>query len=123
MSPEQLAELKDNEHLRKRLAKPVALKCFRNTQLENLDTGRFPSSIVGDYSDVKVVSPLGEISWPKLSRLSDPEMREHMIDVVDHCYDFLMELCSSHGAEIIDNLMRRDELPGWNGPEMRIFGS
>lgn len=33
-----------------------------------------------------------------------------MIDVVDHCYDFIMDLCSLHGADIIDDLKRREAL-------------
>ena len=39
-----------------------------------------------------------------------------MIDVVDYCFDFLMEMCSPQGAEIMDDLKRGDELPGWNDP-------
>jgi hypothetical protein len=34
-------------------------------------------------SDVKVVSPDGEIDWNELSRVSDAEMKALMIDVVD----------------------------------------
>jgi hypothetical protein len=43
-----------------------------------------------------------------LHRRRDEEL---MTDVVDYCFDFLMELCSPHGAEIMDDLKRRDELP------------
>jgi hypothetical protein len=43
-------------------------------------------------------------------------MKELMVDVVDYCHDFLMELCSPHGAEIIDDLKRRDDLPEWSDP-------
>lgn len=49
-------------------------------------------------------------------QISDQEMQALMTDVVDYCYDFLMELCSPHGAEIVDDLKRRDELPEWNDP-------
>jgi hypothetical protein len=52
--------------------------------------------------------------------LSDQEMKVLMIDVVDHCYDFLMELCSPHGDAIIDDLKRRDAVPEWDDPEIRI---
>jgi hypothetical protein len=44
-----------------------------------------------------------------------------MIEVVDHCYDFLMDLCSSDGDDIIENLKLRDELPGWNEPKLLAF--
>jgi hypothetical protein len=41
MTPEQLAELKDNATLRKRLAKKMAHDCFRNTtKLEAMHTGK-----------------------------------------------------------------------------------
>jgi hypothetical protein len=121
MTPDQLAELKNNIALRMRLAKLMARDCFRNTSLEDLHAGKMPSSQTGDYSDVKVVTPYGEIQWNKLSRLSDAEMKTLMIDVVDHCYDFLLELCSSQGAEIIEKLKLRDELPAWNEPEPMIL--
>lgn len=32
------------------------------------------------------------------------------------CFDFLMEMCSPHGVEIMDDLKRRDEVPEWNDP-------
>jgi hypothetical protein len=60
MTPKQLAELKRDELVRKRLAKLMALTCFRNTKLEDFHAGMYPSSKSGDYSDVKVASPFGE---------------------------------------------------------------
>lgn len=63
--------------------------CFRNTELENLHAGRSPRSVTGDFSDVKVVSPRGEIPWNELSRLSDEEMKTLMIEVVDKVYTFV----------------------------------
>jgi hypothetical protein len=120
MTPDQLAELKDNATLRKRLAKLMARDCFRNTVLEDFHAGKVPSSQTGDYSDVKVVTPYGEIQWEALSRISDAEMKALMIEVVDHCFDFLMELCRPHGAQIIDDLKQRDKVPEWNDPEPMI---
>jgi hypothetical protein len=63
--------------------------CVRNTQLEDLHAGKFPGSAMGDYSDVKVVTPYGEIPWKSLSRLSDPEMKALMIEIVDRVFTFL----------------------------------
>jgi hypothetical protein len=57
-------------------------------------------------------SPQGRSS----TKLSDDDMKALMIDVVDYCFDFLMELCNPHGAEIMDDLKRRDELPEWSDP-------
>lgn len=113
-----LKEIASNEVLRKRLAKCMALQCFRNSKLEDLHAGVYPDSQAKDYSDVKVVSPFGEIAWQKLSRLSDQEMRTLMIDVVNRCYGLLSELLNSPGADrIIATLKERDPLPRWNDPE------
>lgn len=71
------------------LAKILVETCFRNSELENLHAGVTPSSATGDYSDVKVVTPYGEIPWTRLSRISDEEMKALMIDVMDRTYTFL----------------------------------
>ena len=64
------------------LAKFLAAMGVRNnTELEDLHTGITPSSKAGDYSDVKVVTPYGEIEWSKLSRISDVEMRSLMLSI------------------------------------------
>jgi hypothetical protein len=114
-----LVELQKDHVLRRRLAKVMALRCFRNTILEEFHVGTFPHSQSGEYSDVKVVSPGGEIAWHDLARLSDGEMRELMIDVVDHCYAFLNDLFNTpNGERLIEMLQRRDELPQWNDPDL-----
>ena len=46
----------------------------RNSYLEDLHAGITLSTETGDFSDVKVVSPYGEIPWTELSRISDSEM-------------------------------------------------
>src|SRR5688572_8527252 len=118
MKREHLKALKDNELLRKRLAKYMALNCFRNTELENLHAGMGPSSKAGDNSDVKVISPYGEIPWNELSRLNDAEMKTLMIDVVNHCHLFLSMLFATRGGEeLIESLKEQDPVPQWNDPE------
>ena len=95
MKPDQLAELKIDATLRKRLAKKIAHDCFRNTkELEDMHA---------------------------FGQISDPEMKLLMIEAVDSTYDLLMHLCSPQGAEIMDNLKQRDEVPEWNDPEPMIF--
>ena len=89
MTPDQLIELKRNPDFRARLVKFVALQCFRNSKLEDLHTGRSPRSKTGDYSDVKVVTPYGEIPWKELSRLNNDEMKKLMIDVVNRTDRYL----------------------------------
>jgi len=53
-----------NPEVPKRLAKYLAQQCFRNTMLEDLHTGITPDTQIGDYTDVVVRSPYGEIPWP-----------------------------------------------------------
>jgi hypothetical protein len=105
--------------LQKRLAKYMVLKCFRNSFLEDLHSGITPSSADGDYSDVFVKTPYGEIPWPKLSRLSDEEMKSLMIDVVNRTYRLLHELLDENtGGAILVRLAMRDPLPNWNTPAL-----
>ena len=120
MSKSALGEMATNELVRKRLAKLMALECFRNSKLEDLHAGIYPSSQRGDYSDVKVVTPHGEISWMRLGRISDDEMKSLMIDVVNRCYEFLSELTDERSAApLIEGLKSRDRLPRWNDPQTR----
>lgn len=62
---------------------------MRNSRLEDLHAGISPSTAVGDYSDVKVVTPYGEIPWSRLSRFGDEEMKALMMEVVDRVYTIL----------------------------------
>ncbi len=71
-----------------RLAKALVEICVRNSGLEDLHAGIFPDSEAGDYSDVKVVTPYGEIPWTRLSRISDEEMKRLMIEIVDRVFTF-----------------------------------
>ncbi len=67
----------------------LAFHCVRNSSLEDLHAGIFPSSKTGDYTDVKVVSPYGEIAWNRVSRISDEEMQRLSADIVNLLYTFL----------------------------------
>lgn len=119
MKREYIKDLRKNDRLRKHLAKYMARHCFRNTELENLHAGIAPSSKAGDYSDVKVVSPFGEIPWTGVSRFNDDEMKTLMIDVVDHCYEFLSLLFASpQGNRLVALLKERDAVPRWNEPQL-----
>jgi hypothetical protein len=86
MQPEQLAELKSNEVLRKRLAKLMAQFCFRNTKIEELH-----------------------------DRISDEEMKTLMIDCANHCYALVCILFSTQGGnDLIEMLKQHDQVPKWN---------
>ena len=90
----------------------LVLNCVRNTALENLHAGTYPDSKAGDYSDVKVVSPYGEISWSQLSRLSDDEMKALMIEVVNKVYSFLLY------EEQLSQSIRFMTPKNWNEPQI-----
>ncbi len=78
------------DHQNRELAKLLICNFVRNnTSLEDLHAGKVPRSAAGDYSDVKVVTPFGEIPWTHLSRISDEEMKRLMIECVDNLYTFL----------------------------------
>jgi hypothetical protein len=118
MNATSLHEVATNEVVRKRLAKLMAERCFRNTKLEDLHAGTYPSSETGDFADVKVVSPFAEIPWRSLARLSDDEMKVLMIDVVNRSYDFLSKVFSTaEGDAVIASVRERDPVPKWNDPE------
>jgi hypothetical protein len=70
-------------------AKLLVELCVRNSSLEDLHAGVEPASMTGDYSDVKVIGPYGEIPWTKLSRISNDEMKRLMIEIVDRVYTLL----------------------------------
>jgi len=76
--------------LYKEAAIALVQRCVRNTQLEELHAGITPASQSGDYEDVKVVSPYGEIPWNQVSRISDEEMKALMIEVVNKVFTFLV---------------------------------
>lgn len=70
-------------------ARALVLLAFRNGPLENIHAGWGPSSEAGDFSDVVVQSPYGEIPWTKLGRISDEEMKHLMQFAVNKIYTLL----------------------------------
>ncbi len=78
-----------------KLAKLLAFHCVRNSYLEDLHAGIFPDSKTGDYTDVKVVSPYGEIAWNRVGRISDDEMKQLSEDIVNRLYTFLVHMLTS----------------------------
>ena len=103
--------------LQKRLAKYLVLRCFRNSTLEDLHAGIVPDSKSGDYTDVVVRTPYGDIPWGKLSRFDDGEMKMLMTDVVNRTYRFIHELFDNEaGAKLLIQLAERDPLPDWENP-------
>lgn len=72
----------------------------RNSELENLHAGITPSSKTGDFTDVKVVTPFGEIPWNKLSRISDAEMGP-LKDSFRNEMTYMLSILKSNGLSII----------------------
>ena len=123
MTGETAREISANSEVLKRLAKYLAQQCFCKTILEDLHAGITPDSQIGDYTDVVVRSPHGEIPWPNLSRLNDEEMKALMIDVVNKTYQALIVLFDDRlGGELIKILAQRDLLPYWNEPTLTTTG-
>jgi ligand-binding SRPBCC domain-containing protein len=103
--------------LQKRLAKYLALKCFRNSMLEDWHAGRAPDSKCGDYSDVVVQTPFGEIPWRDLSRFNDLEMKTLMVNVTNVTYHLIQELFDEQrGGELLLKLAMKDPAPHWDDP-------
>ncbi|MBA4090287.1 MAG: hypothetical protein C0494_06825, partial [Sphingobium sp.] len=97
------------DHAARKIALALVEHCVRNTGLENLHAGVTPDSLKGDYSDVKVVTPYGEIPWAQLSRISDTEMKALMIEIVNKVYTFLTHL---------EDLAVSRDSARWNRPEL-----
>ena len=105
------------------LARFIALHGIRNSsELEELHAGEFPVSATGDYSDVKVMGPFGEIEWNKVSRISDKEMRNLMLDIEEKIYPVLEQLLKlekqadskTHFEETLEKLLFDEEPPSWD---------
>ncbi len=110
--------LAQNPQVLKRLAKYMAQQCFRNTVLEDFHAGITPYSEAGDYSDVCVRTPAGEIPWSKVSRLSDEEMKTLMTDVVHRTYLLLRTVFDEDaGSYLIRTLDQQDLVPHWHDPQ------
>ncbi len=111
---------KDDEELTKAAAqysKSFVLSCVRNTELENLHSGIAPSTTTGDYSDVKVVTPYGEIPWNEVSRFNDAEMKVLMKDIVNKVYTFMLH---QKEKNVQANMIQFGALctPEWDEPEI-----
>jgi len=104
--------------IQQRLAKYLVLKCFRNSALEDLHTGMVPDSKTGDYTDVVVHTPFGQIPWNELSRFDNAEMKALMVDVVNKTYHLVQELFDEErGGNLLLQLAAKDPAPDWEDPK------
>jgi hypothetical protein len=113
----------------KLLARFIALHGVRNTQLEDLHSGISPSSRTSDFSDVKVITPYGEIPWTKLSRISDEEMRSLMLDVEKNIYkalEIIPQLEEKAGSpkkfdQLLKTILYDQGGASWDVPEQEMI--
>ncbi len=104
--------------IQQRISKHLVLTCFRNSKLEDLHAGKVPASKTGDYSDVFVSTPFGQIPWNELSRFNDAEMKVLMTDVVNRAYCFVQELFDEdRGGNLLLQLAAKDSVPSWDNPK------
>ena len=78
--------------------------------------GQFFCAPAGDFSDVKVVTPAGEIPWSRLSRMRNDEIREFMKQVVDRLYTVLLRLDDPEFVGRMDQYARRSAR-AWDEPK------
>lgn len=100
----------------RRIALALVEQCVRNSRLEDLHAGTTPNSISGDFTDVKVLTPFGEIPWTQVSKISDTEMKALMIEIVNRVYTFLTH---------IEDLTALNDSARWNRPvhDPRLLGT
>jgi hypothetical protein len=48
-------------------------------------------------------------------------MKAMMREATDKCYDPVLDLCSPHGVDIINDLKHRDQVTEWDDPKVRIY--
>lgn len=103
------------DSLKNEIAKMQALGmtvlCVRNTCIENIHAGKEPASATGDFSDVKVVTPYGEIPWNQVSRITNDEIREFMKQVVDRLYTFSLR---ANDLAFVERMMKYTERTTYN---------
>jgi hypothetical protein len=107
-----------NPKVLERLAKRIVVDCFRNQgTLENIHAGIFPSSATGDFEDVKVVTPYGEIPWNRLSRISDEEMMAMNKTAVNRVYQYISGFATGRLFALCSKLKDIDLLMSWDSPD------
>jgi hypothetical protein len=98
------------------LAKMLASHAFRDP-LEIFHGGTSPSSQTGDFSDVMVVTPYGEIPWNDLQRISDEEMKELMIKVVSILFTLLVGL-DDKNVQAVASFFAYEAIAKWDAPSI-----
>lgn len=108
----------NNKKIVKQFAKAIVLHSFRNGLIEDIHAGKSPVSITGDFSDVRVVTPLGEIAWTEVSRISQEEMKVMMKEAVDRVYTILLSM-NEQDQVFLSNMLRyaNGSTSHWDTPQ------
>lgn len=108
----------ENDHhpIQSALAKALAVTCVRNTFLEDLHAGKTPRTLTGDFSDVKVITPSGEIAWNDVSRISNDEMQRLMKEVVNKLFTALVRIDDPEFLKSLDSLSEQ-YIANWDEPD------
>lgn len=85
------------------IARMLVDTCIRNI-MEDFHGGKSPETNTGDYSDVKVVFPGGEIPWTELSHISEKAMRKLMLEIEWNVINLLSLLYGNFSVEKIRGL-------------------
>jgi hypothetical protein len=106
----------DPHPIQSALAKALAVTCVRNTFLEDLHAGKTPRTQAGDFSDVKVMTPSGEIAWNDVSRISNDEMKRLMKEVVNKLFTALVRIDDPDFLKSLDSLSEQ-YIANWDEPD------
>ena len=106
----------DHHPIQSALAKALVVTCVRNTFLEELHSGKTPRTQAGDFSDVKVITPSGEIAWKELSRISNDEMQRLMKEVVNKLFTALVRIDDPEFLKSLDSLSGQ-YIANWDEPD------
>jgi len=101
------------------VARKIALRCVRLTSIEQIHDGKEICTKTGDYSDVKVVTPFGEIPWNEVQRISENEMRVFNKEVINKIYTVLLML--GRGKELPQGRHAFYVPHDWDEPEIDPF--
>lgn len=99
------------------VTKRMVVNCVRNTVLKHFHAGKAPVTKTKDGSDIKIIDAEGtEYRWDEVSRITDPEMKEFIKQVVDRTYTFL----NFWEDEEFQKLMNRYEASTrkWDSPQI-----
>ena len=100
-----------------KLAKALAVLCVRDTFLEVIHQGKNVTSKIGDFSDVKIITPDRDINWNDACRITDDEMKKLMQEITNKLYTVLASMDDDEAMSVVfDEGSRRTYQ--WDDPQL-----